>query len=335
MTNGKKNDHYQEYLASLHNKLVTPDPILQEIIKTGTGKKMAGKTRIVAGEVNEVYDIELENGQHVILRISKSEQPGFLQEQWAIEKMQKIGVPVPGIILIEQFKDGEETKSACLMEKVEGEPLERGSIEFDKLDLSLKRRLINQAGEILAKIHSVETEGFGWIAGEGQAEHKTSDELINTLLDQQEQLEKIASEENIDKIFIQKALDIIESFKPIYSQIKPHLNHGDWSHKHFMVKNDQIVAILDWGGVRSDSPIYDFAWWDYWFGEEIPTEWLKEGYANKSLFDDKFEDLLHMLKLFRGLEMIAWYHHEKYKPAVEKAKVKLINDLNYFHLSAL
>lgn len=330
MGGNKKSDHYQKYLALIHAKLITPDEIIQEIVKTGTSHNLVAKIRIVAGEVNEVYDIKLENSQHVILRIAKNGHPNFLQEKWAIEKVQKAGVVAPKILLIKHFKVDNQEKSACLMEKVDGEPLERGLIEFDKLDLILRRQFINQAGEILSKIHSIETEGFGWITGEGQAIHKTSDELIDDLLNQQEKFEEVASEEGISKDAIQKALGIIEGFKSVYSKVKPHLNHGDYSHKHFMVKDNKIVAILDWGGIRSDTSVYDFAWWDYWFGDDIPTEWLKEGYTNKSLFDDNFEDFLHMLRLFKGLEMVAWYNQEKYKPAVEKAKIKLLKDLEYF-----
>jgi len=330
MTSKKKDDHYQKYLALMHAKLVTPDEIIQEIAKRGSGYNLRTKTKIIAGEANEVYDIELENSQHVILRIAKNGYPNFLQEKWAIEKVQKLGVPVPKILLIKYFKVDEDEKSACLMEKVDGEPLERGSIDFDSLDLKLRRQFINQAGEILSKIHSIETKGLGWIVGEGQAIHKTSNELIDELINQQKKLEKIAAKENLGKDIIQKVLNIIISFKTAYSKVKPHLNHGDYSHKHFMVKDNKIVAILDWGGIRSDTSVYDFAWWDYWFGEDIPTGWLKEGYANKSLFDDTFEDFLHMLRLFRGLEMIAWYHQEKYKHAVEKAKTKLLKDLKYF-----
>lgn len=325
-----KTDSYQKYLASVHTKWVTPDEIIQEIVKEGTGKQIAFKQRIIAGEANEVYNITLGNNKNVILRISKSAYPNFLQEKWAIEKVKTLGVPTPKILLIKHFTiDGKE-KSACLMDKVDGEPLERGKINFDKLDLRLKKKLINQAGEILSKIHSVETQGFGWIIGEGKAEQETSDALIDGLLNKHELFEKMAEEEALSKDIVTKALDIIRGFKGLYSKVKPHLNHGDYSHKHFMVKGDRIVAILDWGGVRSDTPVYDFAWWDYWFGEYIPTEWLREGYSNKELFDNNFDDFLHLLRLFRGLETLNWYHQEKYKPAVEKAKIKLLKDLEYF-----
>lgn len=291
---------------------------------------MVSKLKIIAGEANEVYDLTLDDGKHVILRISTSSHPNFLQEKWALEKVKKMDVPVPEILLIKFLTIEGKEKSLCLMEKVEGEPLERGNLDFNTLDLSLRRNLINQAGEILARIHSVTTEGFGWIIGEGQAKFKTSDELIDNLVDKRDEIEQMAKEEDIDQVHIEDAYKIIKSFSGVYSKVSPRLNHGDYSHKHFMVKDNKITCILDWGGVRSDTPIYDFVNWDYWFGEYIPTEWLKEGYTNKSLFDKNFDDSLHMWRLFKGLEILNWYHQQRYKPAVKTAKIKLLNDLAYF-----
>lgn len=328
--NKKKSNHYQKYLASVHGDWITPDEVIYDVVKEGTDKEVASKKRIITGEANEVYDITLKGGKHVILRVSTSGYPNFLQEKWAIGKVKKLGVPVPEIILIKYLTIEGKEKSLCLMEKVEGEPLERGNIDFGKLDLNTRKSLINQAGKLLAKIHSVKTEGFGWIIGAGKSEFKTSDEWLDNLINQREQFEKMAAEEDIDKQVIVRAIRIIRSFKGLYSKIIPHLNHGDFGHKHFMVTDNKITCILDWGGVRSDTPVSDFAWWDYWFGEFIPTEWLKEGYTNKSLFDNHFEDFLHLLRLFRGLETLSWYHKQKYKPAVKKAKVKLSRDLKYF-----
>ena len=225
--------------------------------------------------------------------------------------------------------EGEE-RSLCLMEKLDGEPLERGGIDFGKLDLSLQRNLIRQGGEILSRIHSIETQGVGWIIGAGKGQYTNSDELIDYLMGKRKQFEGVADAEGLERTQIGRAFDIIGSFRNWYRGVKPHLNHGDFGHKHFMMKDNRITGILDWGGVRSDTPIYDIAMWDYWFGEYIPTEWLKEGYTDKSLFGDNFEDVLHMLRLFKGLEILDWYHQRKYKPAVEKAEAKFLRDLDYF-----
>src|SRR3989344_4968936 len=110
----KKKDPYKEYLAIMHGKLVTSDEVISGIVKEGTSKEIKEKKRIIAGEVNEVYDITLTDGVHVILRISKHKSD-FLQEKWAIDRVINLGVPVPQIILVRHFKDGKNEKSACLM----------------------------------------------------------------------------------------------------------------------------------------------------------------------------------------------------------------------------
>lgn len=326
----KEPTDYEEYLASVHSKLATPDEVITGVVREGCGLEVVSKTKIVAGEANEVYDLTAPNNQHLILRISPHGHPDFQQEIWAINEAKKVGVPVPMILLVKYIKVEGDERSMCVMEKLDGEPLERGGIDFGKLDPDLQKDLIRQGGEILSRIHSIETQGMGWIIGAGKGQYDSSDELIDQVVSKRNQFELVAASEGLERAQIEQALDIIESFRGWYRSVKPRLNHGDYSHKHFMMKDNRIVGILDWGGVRSDTPIYDIAMWDYWFGEYIPTEWLKEGYTNKSLFDGNFEDVLHMLRLFKGLEILDWYHQQKYKPAVEKAKAKFLKDLDYF-----
>ncbi len=321
---------YEKYLASVHARLETPDKIIQEIVKEGTGLEVVSKKKIVAGEANEVYDISTNNQQNVILRISPHGSPDFQQEVWAIDAARKVGVPAPTIFLVKYVTISGQDRSMCLMEKLDGESLERGGIDFGKLDPKVQRDLIVQGGEILSRIHSIKTEGIGWIVGVGEGQYASSDELIDNLVGKRDQFERMASSKDFDEANIGRALDIIESYRSWYSSVEPRLNHGDYGHKHFMMKDNRITGIIDWGGVRSDTPIYDIAMWDYWFGEYIPTEWLKEGYVNKELFGGNFEDVLHMLRLFKGLEILDWYHQQAYKPAVEKAKAKLLADLDYF-----
>ena len=68
---------------------------------------------------------------------------------------QKIGVPVPEVLLIKHVKTEDKLLSFCVQKKVEGEVLDRGNINFGKYDRNLQRRIINQAGEILEKINSI------------------------------------------------------------------------------------------------------------------------------------------------------------------------------------
>jgi aminoglycoside phosphotransferase (APT) family kinase protein len=326
----KKQSDYEKYLATMHARLVTPDEVIRNVIREGTGNEFNAKEKIIAGEANEVYDITLSDDTHVILRISRSGHPNFLQEKWALEQVKKVGVPVPEILLIKYVTVGEEELSLCLMKKVDGEPLERGKIDFNVLPENERKAYIVKAGEILSKIHSIKTKGYGWIIGEGKSEYDTSDNIIDDILGRKKRLYEITKNESITHQQIDEALKMVEQFRKSYSETVPHLNHGDYGHKHLMVKDGKIVAILDWGGVRSDTPIYEFACWDYWFGEYIPTKWLKEGYQNKELFNGDFDVVLHTLRIMKGIEIIDWYDSQKYKQAVDKAIGKLLKDLAYF-----
>ncbi|MCG2691264.1 aminoglycoside phosphotransferase family protein [Microgenomates group bacterium] len=324
-----KSDDYDKYLKSLHSKKRTPDEIIRDFVKEGSGKDIISKRKIISGEVNEVYEINLSDNSKVILRISPNGSPDFQQEQWVIKECKKVGVPVPDIFMIKyQIIDSIEY-GFCLMEKIEGDTLERGKIDFNNLDLDEKKNYIYQAGEILSKIHSITTTGWGSIIKD-KGEYDDANDLFENWIEEKENYEKIAKEENIKASLINKANELVEKFRERYKSIKPCLNHGDFSHKHFMVSRGKIVGILDWGCVRSDIPIYDFASWDFWFGENIPTQWLKDGYINKELLKNDFDDFLHFIRITKALETLDWYHKQKYTEIVEKIKAKFIKDVSYF-----
>lgn len=322
-------DRYNQYLQSLHDKKQTPDEVIADVVREGTGRGVVAKRKIVAGEVNEVYDIELDDRRSVILRVSPNGQPDFLHEQWAIEECNKIGIPVPAILFVKYQTIDDKEYGFCLMEKIEGDTLERGSIDFDDFNTSQKKDYIHQAGEILAKIHSIHTNGWGWIVKD-KGQFESADKLLMDWDAKKEEFERLASGVKIKDSVMQKAFEQIAKLKEKYQDKRPCLNHADFGNKHLVVRQGKIVAVLDWGSVRSDLPIYDFANWDFWFGEDIPTEWLKEGYSNRAIFDGEFEELLHMLRIQKGMENLSWYQNQKYDEMMELVKSKLESDVRYF-----
>ena len=189
---------YDKYLKSLHSQKETPEEIIKDIVKEGAGKNFVSKKKIVAGEVNEVYDITLNDKSHVILRISPNGSPDFQQEQWAIKEAKKVGVPVPEIYLIKYIMTNGKEYGFCLMEKLEGDTLERGNIDLNKITLEERRNYINEAGRILAKIHSIPTTGWGWIVKE-KGQYETSDELFRQWLNKRKRYSETAS---LEKIFL-------------------------------------------------------------------------------------------------------------------------------------
>jgi len=321
---------YQKYLDDLHSQLTTPDEVIFDVVKEVLNKEVVSKTKIIAGEANEVYDAELSDNSHVIIRISRANKSEFEQERWAIEKCRRVGVPVPEVLFIKHLDIGGESLHFCIQEKLEGSPLERGDIDFHSFSEERKKKIIFQAGEILSKIHSIKTYGFGEIDKEGKGEFKTLADLMGEHIEQEEEFLSIAKEINFDVEAMKKIFRILKEKNNLSLNIESSLNHNDFGPKHIMIKDDKITGILDFGEVCGHSPVNDFAKWDYWFSNETPLEWLKEGYSNKTLFVQNFEEILHWIRLNNGLGVLWWYHNKKYLEAVEKAKDKLYKDLSFY-----
>lgn len=322
--------NYDKYLEDLHKKNQTPDDIVREVVREATGKEVKEKQRVVAGEANEVYRIITTGGLIVFLRIARKSKPEFDQEVWAINQAKKIGLPVPEVLLVKHLTIDGRLTSFCIQRKLPGQVMERGSFDYRTLDKTAFRKLMNQAGFLLSKIHSIKTKGFGDLNGNGEGKYKS----LKTFwpINAKHEKEYVNMAKNI-RFPEDKMIKIFEVIRKKVSEFPDStvsiLNHGDYGLKHLMYDGKNICGILDWGEVSGNSPIYDLVRWDYWFGDQIPTEWLIEGYQNKEAIIS-YKDNLSWLRLDKGLGVLWWYVEQNYPEAVETAKKKLLSDLSFF-----
>ena len=141
-----KNDNtYHQYLEQKHSKFAVSPSVVDGAVKRATGKAIEERKRIVAGEVNEVYDVQTEDG-NLIVRISREEENRFIPEKWAIEKSGEAGVPVPEVLLVDEAEDKDKKVWVSVETKLQGEPFDRMT---DLPEASMKQ-ITEQAGEILA-----------------------------------------------------------------------------------------------------------------------------------------------------------------------------------------
>ncbi len=66
----------------------------------------------------------------------------------------------------------------CLRNKEEGDPLERGRIDFSSLSEVIRKSSIYQVGEILTIIHTIKFDGNGWVIGKGKTVFSSVHELL-------------------------------------------------------------------------------------------------------------------------------------------------------------
>ena len=319
----QNNSHMNEYIKALQEKMTTPDNVIESVIRDNLKTTIEAKQRIFAGEDNEVYDAILGNGENVIIRISRKGVVEFRKEAWAMEQCKKAGVPVAEVLFIQDIDYDGKTLSISAQSKIVGDSLERGNTDYRTLDRDVLKGLIVQAGAILSKVHSIPTDGFGKLNQNGHGPYKNFREWIEVKLTDSELYFSLAGVHGFDKAVLEKALKILEDFSREDREILPVLNHCDFVPKHFFFEGNKITGIIDFGGIKGQSPIHDFAVWDYWIKEEFPIEWLKEGYKNKGLFNEEFERLLIIFKIDLAFYLVKLYHERNYPEGIMDAFSKM------------
>lgn len=313
---------YQEYLEQKHAKFNTPDTTIDAVVNTAVGSKIKAKEKIILGEVNEVYNVTTEEDSHVIVRITRSSSPRFAAEKWALDKVRESGVLVPEVLLI----TSQGGLTFCVETKLFGSPIR--NISWQERDRI--KDFVVQAGAALTKIHTVRPTGFGELNEKGQGKFSTWLDYIMEVDEEQGDIMKSATKIGLSVEDVKQGFAILKENQHLFKDVTPHLLHGDFSTKHILVEGNSITGIIDFESCKSGDPMWDFAWWSYFFGTDVPVEWLKEGYLQACELDSEFDKKLILYKIRLGLGMIHYYESEKNISGMKHTKEKFISDLATF-----
>ena len=311
-----------DYIQTRQEKMTTSSEMIDSVFMDMTGKEIVSKARIYAGEDNEVYRVTT-NDNEVILRISRKGPLEFRKEAWAMEQCKKAGVPVATMLSIKDTEYEGAPLSFCIQTKVLGDSLSRGSMDYHDLGEEVLKKIIVESGAVLSKIHSISTDGFGPLDGSGHGSFQNLGEFIEYKIPNPEDLKVLSKQTDTDLELLVHVRDFILQKSKDLGKLDPKLVCRDFSPKHiFIGDNYEITGIIDFGAVYGYSPVYDFAVWDYWM-DDLPLEWIKEGYANKALFDENFEELLSFFKLYLSLYLLNLYQERGNREGAEQARAKL------------
>ncbi len=319
---------YKKFVEEKHARFRTPQHILDGTIKKVTNSAISSSDRLLKGEANEVYDVKLENDNHLILRISREAENPFLKEQWAMEKSAEVGVPVADVLHIGQEETENSKIFLCVLSKIPGIPLNETGKENDS---AYMKSVLSQTGHYLSAIHSINTQGFLHVVdGSGNAKYATLGEYVDSIILNPEKYVGTAVKNDLKPEYIYQSIDVATQYLPIFDTKHASLMHGDVGTKHIMVDGDTVTGILDFGNIRGSLPVHDFAWWDFWGENPEQLAWLQGGYDNKDLFDNAYEAKFNFIKLLLSLELLDWAGSEGHMSGVRRAKDSIKNGLEYF-----
>ena len=283
-----------KFIAQRHKNLSAPESVIFDIVRKATNKTPIHKQKIVAGYDNEVYLVTSKEGNEFILRINRFGEVGFRNEAWAIEECRKSGVPVPEIFFLDDVQVGESICEVMLTNKFEGRPLG----DFIKT-LSTKEleAILEQAGRILRKIHSIKVGGFYRRHTDGSWDFSDWDKYMDSVIRGRNSEKQYVLDAGFTNSEFTYMIDMLKHYKINYPCHQPVLNHGDYLPEHIFVTDEKkISGIIDFGMIEGNTPIHDFAFLDF-ERPDIDISILKKGYGDGSLFDDSFDIKLNMHKL--------------------------------------
>lgn len=244
--------------------------------------------------INKNYEISIKNpNKNLILRVYPKEEWKAKKEEFLYSLISReTDVPVPKIYLTDTSKKI-LPNAFILYSKIEGQNLD---LYYKKTG---NKKIIEEAGELLAKIHSIKFPSYGWIVGK-DIEPKFSKWLDFMLYDMDEKLNKISKIKKIPKNMVYKIIDYYNENKDLLNIKKePCLLHKDYHFSHIFVKNNKISGIIDmeWSiAGHNELDLVKSEWFMFEKSPEIKKHFFN-GYKRYGSISKKFDKRKKLYKL--------------------------------------
>lgn len=221
----------------------------REIIAHHLGE---GTHRVCArsgGATNHVYEVVHPEGAFIVrLSLDPAKIHDFQKEQWAIARARDAGVPVPEVLEV-----GNQPGPFVYMvaKLAHGEEATHHPQRLEVLE---------QLGALAARIHGVETHGYGSTFDWSQnqlSRCETWDDYLDHELGLEARLETLAKHGGIENGRLRRMRARLREIGTLAGG--PRLNHGDLRLKNVLVGIDgSITALIDWEFATSNAvPFWD------------------------------------------------------------------------------
>lgn len=281
--------------------MATKNQEIQNLLEKGNFEEFE---EIEPGSVKTTLELGTSEDQIIVQLTQPGQSFRLNTTNYITQKLEPTEIPIPEII-----HDGRENNPGFLVhEKIKGKQM---------YETEINSEIARQAGKYLAKIHQIELPGSGAINCEKENfstfnpygdswqeyfEKRSKEALRKSLVDQRMPDQKIA-----------EAIELLDSTQETLSNPEAdRLIHNDYRPGNILVKNEEIVAILDWDNAILGDSVYGFARAEDRFAQYGFEEELRQGYENeKGLVEEDNSFWLYKLgSAISGLEAVN-YHIEK------------------------
>ena len=307
-------------IIDLHKAFNTSEEIVFKLIRKATGQRPIYRNKIEKGYDNEVYEIETIEGSFFVIKINHTEKNLLMTEQWAIEQVRSVGVPVSRICNVDKFNYKGKSLEYMVLEMLPGKSIADVKETLSEEQLSTAYRNI---GKILRLIHSVSVGGFSMHHDDGGWDYDSYDQSINSVITQISSNKNLFQKNGFTSEEFEEMVGHIEQLRDRFDCKLPVLCHGDFLEEHLFIDEEMsITGVIDFGMCRGDHPIFDFARMhaDSRFNN---TEDIIEGYGEHDMFQDDFNNRLFITSLSDQMQTLLMYESLGLKNEVKRVADRL------------
>lgn len=246
----------------------TPRPIIDSVVRSTYGHRVAGLVRLTGAGLNEAYRVDVVGGRPVVIRIARRPVPWFTDEKHIMARAQAVGVPTPEVLGVEHLEHDGELLSFSILRLLPGRPLDERSVDLSTADLE---RLVVDGGELMAQLHSLEADG-----GIGHKLEPPDDRLVNRAVGVAHETFGSAA-----AAIVERGIDLLRDEVMARPTPPTSLAHGDFLPKHLLIDDGMISGVIDWELAGSASPAFDLAHWQVAACNDLNdrSDLVRRGYA--------------------------------------------------------
>ncbi len=267
--------------------------------------------RFKKGVINQTYDIKL-NSKSLVLRIYPKDFWKVRKEEYLYNLIrEKTYVPVPEVLAA--------GKNYILLSKIEGKELPTNNAS-----------LVEKAGELLAKLHSIKFPYFGWIIKD-QINPKFTNWIDFINYDLNLKFKKIPKQYSKLKKQIKGIVNESKSLLQIDSE--PCLLHKDYHSSHILVSENKINGIIDLEWAMAGHNEFDLAKSCVWMFENKPglEKVFLQGYKKYGAISEEFSQRKKVYSIITLLSSLSFSYECKHKKWCIYNFDKLKGELDEYH----
>jgi aminoglycoside phosphotransferase (APT) family kinase protein len=278
--------------------VTTPRPIIDSAVRSVCGRGVERLVPLAGGGMNETYRVDLAGDVAAVVRIARQGAPWFIDEAHLMARARDAGVPTAEVLGLEHLNYDGELLSFSIQQFLPGRPLADLIGELPASDLE---RLVIDAGEILARVHSVALDGERGIRHELRfPEERVVARVARIVGDMLGPAAGTVVERGAD--FLYQEVTTTRPAPP------SSLAQGDFLPKNLLIHDGTVGGVIDWEFAGPASPAFDLARWEVSAGDPLHDrpDLVRRGYGRVADPGSADAGLTPAFAIDWALEKLAW-----------------------------